>query len=249
MKKIGETILALISVLGLPGIIQLASKVTYDNDTKTIWILSFILWLLLSLTQLDIALNSSLNKFVRTARYYIFKTKNIIIFLLLQLIVILFLILENYKAVDIRLALISFGINIIGINLLILIGKIPNSDSKDLILHEAATGKMFLYSNNQLRHIPDPPTFDLLGLSWSEAIDISSRDLDSYKIKTPITSLRDMKLYDYRGRVYGLVNDKLKHVPDPSTLDFILKHRTNKDIEPISSIQGYKIDKPFEHTT
>jgi hypothetical protein len=113
------------------------------------------------------------------------------------------------------------------------------------VLHEPTKGAMYLYSNNELRHIPDPPTFDLLGLSWASAIDITNKDLSSYKISTPITSLKEMKLYRYRGNVYGLVNEKLKHIPNVATLQYIFGQRSDRSIVELNSLIGYTIDKPF----
>ena len=54
-----------------------------------------------------------------------------------------------------------------------------------------------------------------------------------------------MRLLSFRGRVYGLVNDKLKHIPDMQTLGFIRDQRTDQNIEVLTDIDGYEKDKPF----
>ena len=194
MKKIGEIILIVITVAGIPSIIQLAFPHIYDSHSNSIWIMTIVLCLLLSLIQINFNYSPSFNRFIRKFRFYIFKTKNIAAFFIFQIIVTLIVLIFKAPTVNLKFILVSFGINLLGLNLLILIGKISNTDIKELVFHNPTNGAMYLYSNNELRHIPDPPTFDLLGLSWSDAIDITKKDLDSYKISAPITSLSDMKL-------------------------------------------------------
>lgn len=250
MKKIGEIILILISVLQVPSIIRLASKSSYDNHTNLIWILSAILSIVLIILQINFSYSPKTNKFLRSVRFFLFKTKTISAILVIQLFILLLLLLINTDLINNRTVLVSLIINIISLNLLIFFEKLSNTDSKELILHDTSTGKMYLYSGNRVRHIPDPPTFDLLGFSWAEAIDIKNSELSSYQILPPITSLKDMRLFEYRGRVYGLVNDKLKHVPDPPTLNFIMSHRLINDIIKLTEtdIEGYTFEKPFAHT-
>ena len=46
MKKIGEIVLIFITVLGLPGIVELVSKNYYDIHKTPIWVCTLILGLL-----------------------------------------------------------------------------------------------------------------------------------------------------------------------------------------------------------
>jgi len=247
MKKIGEILLIIITVLGLPGIIELVSKNYYDIHKTPIWVGTLILGLFVSLTQLNLRGSSVLGKLFRTLRFYLFKTKTIAIVLMVQLLTVLTLLLLNYPNVDIKIVFLSFGANLVGLNLLVVLGKISNADTSELVLHDTGSGKMYLYSKDQLKHVPDPATFDALGLNWSEVLDVTDKELSSYKIASPITSIKNMRLLNYRGRVYGLVNDKLKHIPDMQTLGFIRDQRTDQDqdIEVLTDINGYEKDKPF----
>jgi hypothetical protein len=244
LKKFGEIILAILAVLGLPSIIQIASTKIYNENTNLIWGVTAVLAVLIIFTQLDLRYNPKINRTIRTVRFHVFKTKTIALFLTLQILTSLIILLIKDNNFDSRLMLISFGINLLALNLLVLSEKIINTDSKELIFHRQ-DGRMYLYSKNQLKYIPDPPTFNLLGLSWAEAIDLNEKDFSSYKTSSPITSIKDMQLLKYRGGVYGLVNDKLKHIPDPPTLQFILQHRANQEIREVITIDDYILDKPF----
>jgi|GEM_PF-4975704 hypothetical protein len=249
MKRIGDIAVIAITVFGLPGIIQLASKDFYNKNATPIWLISGCLAAIPSFFALNLRITPVWNRTFRTIGYQILKTKVISIFLIAELAIILtLLIVEANSILESKYALLSVVTNLIALNLLILTGKISNTDKKQLVLHNVINGKIFLQLNHRLRYVPDPPTFDLLGLSWSDLIDINDGDLASYILDPPITSVKDMQLISYRGRVYGIVNDKLRHVPNEKTLQFILQFRDNKAIEGRTSIDGYEIDIPFAST-
>jgi len=230
----------------LPSIIQLADKDFYAQKTSLVWWVTFCLAIIPSITALKLSISPFWNRAFRTIGFYIFQTKHIVIFLIVQLLVVLVLLLVNGSSMfEIKSGLFSIGLNLIALNLLIAVGKISNSDKRQLILHTIEDGRIYLQSNNRLRYVPDPSTFDLLGLSWSDLIDIKKKDLASYHQDAPFPSIKDMQLISYRGRVYGIVNDSLRHVPNEGTLNFILINRVNKQIEERQDIHGYQIATPF----
>lgn len=246
IKRIVEIIILVITVFSVPSIIILAFNEFYLQNTFLIWRSTAGLAILLTILTLQPKLNPALNRTLRTIRFYVLQTRNIAIFLSIQLVVILTtIVLKTGPELDVKNALLSFGINILVLNLLVVVGRIPNTDKKQLLLHNLNDGKVYLQTGSKLRYIPDPPTFDLLGLNWSELIDINDKDLERYTIIAPVPSIGDIKLVNYRGRVYGIVNEKLKHVPNPATLQYILKFRVNKGVENRDNIRGFEIDTPF----
>jgi hypothetical protein len=244
MKNFFLTLATIITFFNLPGIIQLFSKTFYDKNTSAVWWIPIGLSVAAAITELPFK-NTRIRKAFRTIRFYVFRTINVTVFMTVQLILLLFLSVYNSTDSSYKLMILAIVIDAIVINLLIISGKIPNNDSKRIILHIPANGKIYLQINNRLRYVPDPATFNLLGLSWSELIDIKAEDLDSYHKDAPITSIKDMRLIDYRGSVYGIVNDILKHVPNEGTLAYIQQHRTNKTIDKVDEIDAYTKDTPF----
>jgi hypothetical protein len=245
-KRITDIIIIDIAVFNIPGIVELAFKNAYSKNTFLVWILTIGLAILLSILNLLPNKDSSWSRTLRNIRFFIFKTRNIAILLILQLALILATALLNpLSELDIKSVMLSFGIDLLTLNLMVAVGKIPNADKEQLLLHNPNDGKVYLQTNAGLKYIPDPETFDLLGLNWYELIDITNEELRTYKMNAPVTSAKDMKLINYRGRIYGIVNDKLKHVPNVATLQYILNLRENKDIEGRDTIKGFEIEKPF----
>lgn len=246
MKKFIEVLLAFLTILTIPGIIQLGSKDFYETYNKYIWLITLILAITISITQINFQSNCVINKLLRRFRYSFFKTKNIIGILFLQLLITL--IITHLKGLEFNneILTISLSINLLGLNLLIFTGKIKNNDSKEILLHDINSGKIYLLKKNRLKHIPDPPTFNLLGYDWASPIKVKSEELSIYKKEAPITSIKEMKLINHKSTIYGLVNDKLKHIPDMHTLNYILSQRENKNIESKENIDEYIIDTPFK---
>ena len=243
MKRIGELFVFVLGILQLPTTIQFISKRFYGANEDAIWITTVLLVFIFAITQLNLKGSPRTRKIFRSIRFYIFKTPVIVSILLLQLVVAL-IYMWSAEVVDTANVLVAFGINLIGINTLIILGKIPNSDSKDLIFH-TPDGHMHLYSNNVVRFVPDPETFNLLGLSWGDPIDITHEELGSYPLSVPVTSIKEMQLFNYKNKIYGLVNEELKHIPNEKTLGFICSYNSNS-IKNLKSINEYKVaSKPF----
>ena len=246
MKKIIAIILTFLAVFSIPGIIQLWSKNFYYTYDKNIWLITLILAIIISITQINFQSNSVLNKLIRRFRYSFFKTKNIIGILFLQLLITIIITYLKGLEFNNEILIISLGINLLGLNLLIFTGKIESNDTKEILLHDINTGKIYLLKKNRLKHIPDPPTFNLLGYDWGSPIKVKSEELSIYKKEAPITSIKEMKLINHKGTIYGLVNDKLKHIPEEYTLNYILSQRENRNIASKENIDEYIIDKPFK---
>lgn len=147
-------------------------------------------------------------------------------------------------------------VNLVGINLLLISGKVENSDAHTLLFKTPTSPNVYLYKNNTLRHIPDPETFNLLGLRWSDVVLISDKELNTYKMSTPITSILEMQLIRYKGIVYGVTNDKIRVIPGESSLKYILDSRIDRkiltrnqqlSIQDVNEIQfnSYKKDEAF----
>ncbi len=54
------------------------------------------------------------------------------------------------------------------------------------LLYSQATGKMYLVSDNQLRHITDPDWLDALGFKRSEAVWVSSEEINLHEMGEPL---------------------------------------------------------------
>lgn len=247
MKKIGEIILIFITVSGLPSIIQTWDSSFYSSHLQAIWKITILLTAIISLTQFEIQNPPLLNRLFRTLRHFIFKTKNIAILFCVQILVTFLLYIIKDGDISNKSLMFSIILNIVGINFLVFLGKLSSSDKDELLLHEPASGKIYLYKNNKLKHIPDPETFNCFGFKWTDVTNLKLGEVLKYKLDTPITSIKSMRILNNSGKVYGLVNEKLKHIPDPSTLNFILARRTNGGIETVNEISGYTIDRPFVH--
>jgi hypothetical protein len=244
MKKLLKSVVVFVETMGIVGLIELFSKLFYEQNKTAIWALALLLSLLCASSQFDYDY-SGLNKISRKIRVIVFDTKTIAAFFCIQIIIVVGMIFFEYDKVDLKIAFLSFGINLIGINLLILTGKLMSANDNDSLLR-TPDGKVFQRFKNTVRHIPDPPTFELLGYNPADIIDISQKQLASYKIISPITRLRDMKLVQTpNGKAFAIVNDKLKHIPDPLTLQFIYDHRTDQNIETRNDLDSFETDAPF----
>ncbi|HEY2581209.1 MAG TPA: hypothetical protein VGI43_05365 [Mucilaginibacter sp.] len=246
MKRFGEIIALNVSILNLPGIVSLAFPGYFLRNTTLVWIIVIILAIAVSITQIEFPNSPKTAKLFRALGFHLFKARTIAILLLIQLLIALAFLIFQIQPDKLSVILISLAINLIGINLLIISEKLSNSDLKVLLFRNPRTGCVYLYFNNKIRYIPDPPTFNLLGLSWSEITDLNDRQLDAYQMLTPITSVKEMKLYNYKNYIYGLVNDKLKHIPNEYTLNYIRQIGNNTQVEAIDNLHGRVIDKPFE---
>ena len=247
MRKFSDLLVFIIALLTVPEIINNANSTIYQNNKSTIWVAVIVIGIFLSIIQIfDFKYSANIDRILRQIKFYLFKTVTIATVLIVQLAIVLFLLIINHYT-DLKLILLSFGLNLFGINLLIITGRIQNTDVKELVLNNPSKdGSLYLLSNNKLRFIPDPPTFNLLGLSWGEIIDVSQKEFDSYEKLPPITKLADMKLYQYKYRIYGLMNEKLKYIPNQNTLNFIYSLISDKTITQIDNFNEYKIDvKPF----
>ncbi|HVW14048.1 MAG TPA: hypothetical protein VHB54_09505 [Mucilaginibacter sp.] len=246
MKRVGELIALNISVLGLPGIINLVSSKFYLENASSIWLITGVLAFISSITQFQFSQSPKISILFRRLRFHLFKTKNIAGLLFSELLVVVGLLIFRAQMDNFRVILISLTINLIGINLLIITEKLTNSDSTELIFHTPKDGCVYLYSKNRIRYVPDPETFNLLGLSWSNVVDLSEREFITYEKLPPITSAKEMKLFNYKNSIYGLVNDKLKHIPNEATLNYIQRIGNHSPITPLNDLNGFAIDKPFE---
>jgi hypothetical protein len=156
MKKTSDILLAVITVFGLPAIVLLAFKDFYFKHTSLIWYSTLGLATLLSLAVLQLKLGPSWNKTVRTIRFYIFRTKNIAIFLTFQVAIVLSLLfVKEPSSLELKNAILYIGINLLAVNILIATGKISNSDRKQLALHCINDGRIYLQTNNRLRYVPE----------------------------------------------------------------------------------------------
>jgi hypothetical protein len=247
MKKLSGPFINFIAILGIPAIINLYSEAFFIMFSRKIWVLTISFALLIFVWNLIENFSSFTlrNKILWKINRFISKTTTLTSIFLLQLILSILITLSSKGEIDVIRIFLPIAINIIGLNLLILFGKLENSDPKEILLHVPSTGKVFYYTKNSVRHIPDPETFIVMGFSWSDLVDISEDELGSYKILPPITSIKEMNLIDYGGKVYGIVNEKLRYIPDFRTLEFIMKANPPRKFRYVKDIQGFEIDKAF----
>ena len=61
-----------------------------------------------------------------------------------------------------------------------LVGKLGFRDGS--LIKNLADGKMYLVSQNKLRHVVDPDSFNLYGLDRSKAIEVSDKEISAHDL-------------------------------------------------------------------
>jgi hypothetical protein len=89
-----------------------------------------------------------------------------------------------------------------------------------LLIRKDGTPEVYLFRNSILRHIPDPPTLQLLGYSFLDVQVISDNEFQKYKRGGPLESVATANLIQANGKpeVYIIIGEEKHHVPDPNTL-------------------------------
>ncbi|MEG5028365.1 RICIN domain-containing protein, partial [Microcoleus sp. AT8-B1] len=87
-------------------------------------------------------------------------------------------------------------------------------------LVQGSEGKVYLIQGNQRRWIPDPETFNAIGLNWGAIQNISDTDLNGIPLGNPLPSRKNGALVTGSdGKVYWMENGQRRHVPNPETFN------------------------------
>jgi len=170
-------------------------------------------------------LKPSFAKWLRVSFFQFFRVNTFIQFSFVILVLFGSLFVYNY---------VSFGfsgqqifLNVFFVNLillffvsLLLAKRIQVSEPQALLIQKIGTPEVYLYRDGVLRHIPDPPTLQLLGHSFADIHTISEKEFQKYKSRPPLESVSTGRLVQAIGKaeVYIIVGDEKLHVPDLNTL-------------------------------
>ena len=75
--------------------------------------------------------------------------------------------------------------------------------------------------------------------------EITKDELNTYEILRPITTIKKMQIIFHQNVLYGLVNDKLKYIPNEATLSYIRNAGNFSEFIAVNDLRGYKKEEPF----
>ena len=106
---------------------------------------------------------------------------------------------------------------------LVLSNRFQISDPLGLLIQQIGHPEVYLYKDGALRHIPDPPTLQLLGYSFNDINVISAQEFQKYATKPALESVVTGRLVRAKNKpeVYIIIGGEKRHVPDPTTLNVI----------------------------
>jgi len=106
---------------------------------------------------------------------------------------------------------------------LVLSGRFQIRDPLGLLIRQIGHPEVYLYKDGVLRHIPDPPTLQLLGYSFKDVNVISAEEFQKYTVRPALESVITGRLVRARNgpEVYIIIGGEKRHVPDPTTLNVI----------------------------
>jgi hypothetical protein len=91
---------------------------------------------------------------------------------------------------------------------------------KNGALVRGSENKVYWMENGQRRHIPDPETFNLMGLNWDAIQQISDGDLNDIPQSGSLPSRKNGALVrGSENKVYWMENGQRRHIPNPETFN------------------------------
>jgi murein DD-endopeptidase MepM/ murein hydrolase activator NlpD len=89
-------------------------------------------------------------------------------------------------------------------------------------LVQGSAGAVYLIQGNLRRHVPDPETFNAMGLKWSDVQGISDDHLNGIGLDVSLPSRKNGALIQGSGeKAYWMENGQRRHIPDPETFAFM----------------------------
>lgn len=103
---------------------------------------------------------------------------------------------------------------------LVLTKRLQIREPAALLIRKHGTPEVYLYRNGILRHIPDPPTLQLLGFSFLDVQVVSDNEFEKYRRGGPLESVATANIIQANGKpeVYIIIGEEKRHVPDQNTL-------------------------------
>ncbi len=206
-----------------------------------------------------IKLSASFAKLFRILLFYSLKINTFSIIGISVLLFFCVLMTINYLNKYLNIDLINFNIIILNIIFILYFiffinKKIRFFEPKGLLIQEFGHIEIYLYHKGKLRHIPDPPTLQLLGYSIKDVNVIPHQEYIKYKLDSPLESIYSVKFVTINGRpeIYMIINGEKRHIPDVVTFDWIKNVRSEKRIdntlEPIleDRLNQWKTGKPLK---
>ncbi|MCB9279244.1 MAG: hypothetical protein H6562_10035 [Lewinellaceae bacterium] len=89
------------------------------------------------------------------------------------------------------------------------------------LIRQQQTSAIYILKNGKRRHIPDPTTFNVLGLAWGSVKEVSAAEMNSVAEGPVIPSRLDDNLYraENTAAVFAIKNRQRRYIPDPPTLN------------------------------
>ena len=88
------------------------------------------------------------------------------------------------------------------------------------MLVRGSENKVYWMENGQRRHIPDPETFNAMGLNWDAIQQISDGDLNDIPQSGSLPSRKNGALVrGSENKVYWMENGQRRHIPNPETFN------------------------------
>jgi hypothetical protein len=167
--------------------------------------------------------------------------------LLVVILLFIGLLIYNYLSFGIspeQIFLNVFFLNIVFLFFLVtvLTNRLQIREPNALLIRREGTPEVYLYRNGLLRHLPDPPTLQLLGYSFSDVQVISISEFNNYKIGARFESVATARTVRAVGRpeVYIIIGEEKHHVPDTNTM--IVLQMLNKQV------QGNRVSEEIPET-
>lgn len=123
---------------------------------------------------------------------------------------------------------------------LVLTGRFQIQQTSALLIRKKTDGRIYLYENGAIRHIPDPATLVFLGHSFGDVVIVSDKEFGAYTTRAAIDSITTAKIVravdDETGRIWMIFGDTRRHIPDPPTLN-ALQQLAERPIEEVTPEQ------------
>jgi hypothetical protein len=132
---------------------------------------------------------------------------------------------------------------------LVLYGRFQIRQPSAILLKKKGQPEIYVYSDGAIRHIPDIPTMNLLGYSWSDVAEISEAEFAEYEKRPAIESVTNAKLMQSEANpevTWIIFGDTRRPIPDQYTLDFI-RPPTRRHIETVTEekLNTWKVGLPI----
>lgn len=202
------------------------------------------------------------SKWLRVSLFFTLRVSTFAKTSFIILIFLCFLLIYNYSFSNVSINQILVYLLFINLILLFFItlllnGRFHINDRLGLLIRQIRTLEIYLYKDGALRHIPDPPTLQLLGYSFSDVNDISSDEFSKYIQKPALESISSGRLVRANNQyeVYIILDGEKRHVPDPLTLLAIQQYKSkegqNNKVEILSEddVSKWPTGKPLVRVT